>query len=77
LPTLPSEPSIPVITTGIKGDVVVDFACTINSVTLLADVAGAIVVDIWKDAYANFPPVAGDKITASGGGGLDDRNRCR
>ena len=53
-----------------------DFACTINNVTLLADVAGAIVLDIWKDAYANFPPVVGDKITASDADGLDDRNRC-
>ena len=54
-----------VITTGIKGDVVVDFACTINSVTLLADQSGSIVVDIWKDSYANFAPLDGDSITAA------------
>lgn len=53
------------ITTGVKGDLVVDFACTINSATLLADQSGSIVVNIWKDTYANFPPVVGDKITAS------------
>ena len=50
------------ITTGIKGDLIVDFACTINSWSLLADVAGAIVVDIWKDSYANFPPVDADSM---------------
>jgi hypothetical protein len=54
-----------VITTGIKGDLVVDFDCTIDSVTMLADVSGSIVVDIWKDTYANYPPVVGDTITAA------------
>lgn len=54
-----------VITTGIKGDVVVDFACQIVGATLLADQSGSIVVNVWKDSYANFPPIVGDKITAS------------
>jgi hypothetical protein len=53
------------ITTGIKGDLVVDFAATITGVTLLADQSGAIVVDVWKDTYANYPPVDADSITAS------------
>jgi hypothetical protein len=54
-----------VITTGQKGHIEVPFACTINRVTLLADVAGAIVVDIWKTTYAGFPPADGNSITAS------------
>lgn len=54
-----------VITTGIKGDVMVPFACTINSATLLADQTGSIVVDVWKDTYANAPPTDADSITAS------------
>lgn len=53
------------ITTGVKGDLVVDFACTITGVTLLADQSGSIVVDIWKDSYANHPPTVADTITAS------------
>lgn len=53
------------ITTGIKGDVMVPFACTITQVTLLADQVGSIVLDIWKDTYANFPPTVADTITAS------------
>lgn len=54
------------ITTGIKGDLgPFDFACTIEAVTLLADQSGSIVVDIWKDTYANFPPTGADSITAS------------
>jgi hypothetical protein len=53
------------ITAGIKGDVVIPFACTITEVTLLADQSGSIVVDIWKDTYANFPPTDADSITSS------------
>lgn len=54
-----------VITTGIKGFVEVPFACTITAVRLLADVSGSIVVDIWKDTYANYPPTVADTITAA------------
>jgi hypothetical protein len=53
------------ITTGVKGDIEVPFACTITAARLFADQTGSIVVDIWKDTYANFPPVVGDSITAS------------
>jgi hypothetical protein len=53
------------ITTGIKGDLHIPFACTITAVTMLADQSGSIVVDIWKDTYANYPPVDADSITAS------------
>ncbi len=44
------------ITTGTKGFLYVPYACTINSVTLLADASGSIVIDIKKAAYASFPP---------------------
>jgi len=54
-----------VITTGIKGDLEIPFDCTINRVTLLADQSGSIVIDIWKDTYANYPPTVADTITAS------------
>lgn len=53
------------ITTGVKADVYVPYACTITAVTILADLSGSVVVDIWKDTYANYPPVVGDSITAS------------
>lgn len=53
------------ITTGVKADLVVPFACTLTSWTLLADQSGSIVIDIWKDSYANFPPVVGDSISTS------------
>lgn len=54
------------IATGIAGvGLRAPFACTIDSVTLLANPSGSIVVDIWKDTYANFPPTVADTITAS------------
>lgn len=54
-----------VISTGIKGDIEVPIGCTITQVTLVADQTGSIVIDIWKDTYANFPPTVADTITAS------------
>ena len=54
-----------VITTGVKGYIEIPFDCTVESVTLLADVSGSIVVDLWKDTYANYPPLDADSITAS------------
>ena len=51
--------------TGVKGYVRIPYSGTITKVTLLADVSGSIVVDIWKDTYANYPPTVADTITAS------------
>jgi hypothetical protein len=53
------------ISAGIKGDITVPFACAIEEWTLLADQSGSIVVDLWKDTYANYPPTVGDTITGS------------
>lgn len=53
------------ITTGIKGDLPVPFACTITEWTILGDQSGSIVIDIWKDSYGNYPPTGADTITAS------------
>lgn len=51
--------------TGVIGDVEIPYACTITQATLLADQSGSIVIDIWKDTYANYPPTVADTITAS------------
>ena len=51
-----------VITTGIKGDVRISFNCTVIDWTILADQTGAILIDIWKDVYANFPPDNSDSM---------------
>ena len=58
-----------VITTGIKGYIQIPFACTILEWTILSSsgtpVSGSIVIDIWKDTYANYPPTVADTITAA------------
>jgi hypothetical protein len=53
------------ITTGQKGHLEIPFKCEIQQVTLLADQTGSIVIDIWKDTYANFPPTSADSICGS------------
>lgn len=54
-----------VLSTGIIGDLHVPFACTITGAYAFADQSGSIVVDVWKDTYANYPPTDADSITAS------------
>lgn len=46
----------------VKGDLMFDFAGTLQAWTLLADTSGAVKIDIWKDVYANFPPTNDDSI---------------
>lgn len=53
------------VATGIAGDLTIPFNCTITEWTLLADQTGSVVVDIWKDTYANYPPTVADTITGS------------
>lgn len=54
-----------VVPTGVAADILIPFAAEITGVTLLADQTGSIVVDIWRDNYAGFPPNAADSITAA------------
>lgn len=53
------------ISTGQKGHIEVPFACTIIGWTILGDQSGSIVVDLWKDTYANFPPTVADTVAGS------------
>lgn len=43
----------------------VPVGCTITEATALADPAGSVVVDVWVDSYANYPPTNANSITAS------------
>lgn len=52
-----------VLTTGVKVDQPLDQWATIKSWKIVADQVGDIVIDIWKDTYANFPPTDADSIT--------------
>lgn len=61
--TLGNGSTVP--STGVAGYVSVPYACTISSVTMVADQSGSMVVDIWVDSYANALPDNSDSITAS------------
>lgn len=55
-----------VISTGaLNAAVRIADAGTITGAYLLADQSGSIVIDIWNDTYANWPPTDADSITAS------------
>lgn len=53
------------ITTGVKGYVTIPYDCTITGWTLVADVSGSVVIDVWKDVYANYPPTVADTISGT------------
>lgn len=53
------------ITTGVKYGMRIPFACTITAWSIGLDVSGAIVIDVWKDTAANYPPTVADTITGS------------
>jgi hypothetical protein len=55
-----------VITTGVKGFLEIPFACTLTAYTIMADVSGSIMIDIWRDSYANFPPTDADAMPGAG-----------
>jgi len=53
------------ITTGIKTDAIIPYNMTISSWTIIADQVGSIVIDVWKDNYATYPPTVLDSIAGS------------
>lgn len=50
---------------GVFSDFVIPYNLTITSWTLLANRSGSVVLDIWKDTYANHPPTIADTIVGS------------
>lgn len=54
-----------VLTTGPKHSIEMPRPGTITGIKLLADISGSVVLDLYKDTYANWPPVNADSITAS------------
>lgn len=53
------------ITTGIRADVRVPYSGTITGWEIVADASGSIVIDVWKDTYANYPPTVADTIAGT------------
>lgn len=54
-----------VITTGVKGDITIPFNGTITAWYLVADQAGSIVIDVWKNVFASYPPTVANTIAGS------------
>lgn len=54
-----------VISAGLKGYVEAPFTGTITRATLIADVSGSAVVDVWAAAYVGAPPTALNTITGA------------
>jgi hypothetical protein len=54
-----------VLATGKQYDFVVPFDCVVTGWTIVGEPSGSIVVDLWQDTYANYPPTVADTITGS------------
>lgn len=54
-----------VITPGLKSFVEWGFKAKIKGWTILADVPGDIVVDVWRDSYGNYQPTVADTIAGT------------
>lgn len=65
-----------VLRTGIAGTgLIAPCNGTITAVTVVADVVGSMVIDIWKTTYAGFPPSVANTITASAKPTLDSAQK--
>lgn len=53
------------IATGVAHDYQVPYDCVVLGWNVVGDVSGNIVVDVWKDTYANFPPTVADTIAGT------------
>lgn len=53
------------ILTGVQAYVEMPFAMTLEAVRVVSKDSGSIVIDVWKDTYANFPPTDADTITSA------------
>lgn len=53
------------IKTGFAGDLEIPFDMDITGWTLVSDVQGSIVIDVWRDTFANFPPTDADTIAGT------------
>lgn len=51
--------------TGVQCYVEVPHAMTITGWSVVANVSGSCVLDVWKDTYANFPPTVADTIAGT------------
>lgn len=53
------------ITTGVKAYIVLPANLFVTGWSILGNASGSIVLDVWRDTYANFPPTVADTIAGS------------
>lgn len=58
-------PTSGVLPTGVAAYVYIPASLKIVAWTLVAHESGSLVLDLWKDTYANFPPLVGDSIAGT------------
>ena len=56
---------VSVISTGEAGHIRIPFAINLTGWSIVAGQSGSIVVDVWRDTYANFPPTVADTIAGT------------
>jgi hypothetical protein len=61
---------------GLKGYWRAPAVGVIKKVTLISDIAGAAVIDVWRDSFANYPPTVADTITAAAKPTLSSSNKA-
>jgi len=56
-----------VLNTGVQSAAYLEvpFNCAIEAVNMFGAPSGSVVIDLWRDEYANYPPTDADSITAS------------
>jgi hypothetical protein len=59
------DPIGPVLSLGVKAYIPVPFACNVVGWEIFGDAVGSIVLDVWRDSYANFPPTVADTIAGT------------
>ncbi len=59
------DAGVEVIGTGSQAVIRIEDSFTITEWYLFSDNTGSIVIDVWLDTFANFPPTVSDTITAS------------
>lgn len=52
-----------VLSTGLYGWIEIPYDCEIQSVRLVADQTGSVLIDIWREIYASLPATNADSIT--------------
>jgi hypothetical protein len=57
-----------VLSAGVKADITIPFNINIYKWRLMAGTTGTLLMGIWNDTYANYPPISADAMSAGATG---------